>query len=74
VALEFSEPQRRPTYAGMANTTTGLASIFAPLLGAWLAGIDYGWLFAASSAVNLAALIAMHWWVREPRWVAATKI
>jgi MFS family permease len=74
VALEFSEPQRRPTYAGMANTTTGLASIVAPLLGAWLAGIDYGWLFAASSAVNLAALIAMHWWVREPRWAAATKI
>jgi MFS family permease len=74
VALEFSEPQRRPTYAGMANTTTGLASIVAPLLGAWLASIDYGWLFAASSAVNLAALIAMHWWVREPRWAAATKV
>jgi MFS family permease len=74
VALEFSEPQRRPTYAGMANTTTGLASIVAPLLGAWLAGIDYGWLFAASSAVNLAALVAMHWWVREPRWAAATRI
>jgi MFS family permease len=74
VALEFSEPQRRPTYAGMANTATGLASTVAPLLGAWLASVDYGWLFAVSSAVNLAALIAMHWWVREPRWLAAIKI
>lgn len=74
VALEFSEPQRRPTYAGMANTVTGVASTVAPLLGAWLAGIDYGWLFAVSSAVNLAALAAMRWWVREPRWTAALKI
>ena len=73
VALEFSEPRRRPTYAGMANTATGLASTVAPLLGAWLAGIDYDWLFAASSSVNLAALIAMRWWVREPRSTAATR-
>ncbi len=74
VTLEFSEPQRRPTYAGMANTVTGLASIAAPLLGAWLASADYGWLFAASTTVNLAALVALHWWVREPRWTAAIKV
>jgi MFS family permease len=74
VALEFSEPQRRPTYAGLANSVTGLASIVAPLLGAWLASIDYGWLFAASSAINLVALVVMRWWVREPRWIAAIKI
>ena len=40
----------------------------APLLGAWLAGLSYGWLFALATAVNLVALVAMHWWVREPRW------
>jgi len=68
VVLEFSEPQRRPTYVGLANTVVGLVSIVAPLLGAWLAGIGYGWLFAASVFINLVALLAMHWWVREPRW------
>ena len=71
VVLEFSEPQRRPTYIGLANTVVGLVSIVAPLLGAWLAGIGYGWLFAASVFINLAALIAMHWWVKEPRWTEA---
>ncbi len=72
VTLEFSEAQRRPTYAGMANTAVGLVAIVAPLLGAWLAGVDYGWLFAVGAVVNLAALIAMRGWVREPRWTRAT--
>ena len=71
VTLEFSEPQRRPTYVGLANTAVGLVSIVAPLLGAVLAGIDYGWVFGLSVLVNLAALIAMRWWVREPRWAPA---
>lgn len=69
VTLEFSTPQRRPTYVGMANTTLGLVSTVAPLLGAWLAGIGYGWLFAVGAAINLIALAAMRWWVREPRWM-----
>jgi MFS family permease len=68
VTLEFSEPRRRPTYAGIANTTVGLASIIAPLIGAWLAVLDYGWLFAVGAAVNLVAALVMHWWVKEPRW------
>jgi DHA1 family bicyclomycin/chloramphenicol resistance-like MFS transporter len=67
VALEFCEPQRRPTYAGMTNTTAGLVNMAAPLLGAWLASITYGWVFAMSALVNLIALFAMRWWVREPR-------
>lgn len=70
VTLEFSRPERRPTYVGIANTAVGLVSIVAPLLGAWLAGLDYGWLFAVGAVVNVAALVAMHWWVREPRWAA----
>jgi MFS family permease len=71
VALEFSEPQRRPTYAGMTNTSVGIVGMAAPLLGAWLAAVDYGWLFATGAAVNLCALVAMRWWVREPRWATA---
>jgi predicted MFS family arabinose efflux permease len=68
VSLEFSVPQRRPTYAGLANSVTGLAAVVAPLLGAWLAGTGYGWLFALSAAVNVIAYAGMRWWVREPRW------
>jgi MFS family permease len=68
VALEFSEPRRRPTYAGLTNTSVGLVGMVAPLLGAGLAAVSYGWLFAAGAAINLCALVAMRWWVREPRW------
>jgi MFS family permease len=74
VPMEFSEPQRRPTYVGMANTTVGLTSIVAPLLGAWLASKNYNWVFAVGAVVNLAALVAMRWWVREPRWTAVIKV
>lgn len=74
VTLEFSEPQRRPTYVGIANTAVGIVSIVAPLLGASLAGLNYDWLFASGAAVNLAALVAMRWWVQEPRWAAAVKV
>ncbi|GAB4537041.1 MAG: MFS transporter [Anaerolineae bacterium] len=69
VAMEFCEPQRRPTYAGMANTGVGVISVAAPLLGAWLASVSYDWLFALSAGVNLLALALMRWWVREPRQV-----
>jgi MFS family permease len=68
VTLEFSPPARRPTYTGLVNTAVGLTSIVAPLLGAGLASIGYGWLFALGAAVNGAALVAMRYWVREPRW------
>jgi MFS family permease len=68
VPMEFCESQRRPTYAGIVNTGVGLISVLAPMLGVWLAGVGYHWLFALSAGVNLAALILMRWWVREPRW------
>ena len=68
VVLEFCEPPRRPTYVGLANTGVGLVGMVGPLLGAWLADVNYNWLFALSALINLAALVAMRWWVREPRW------
>ena len=67
MVMEFSTPERRPTYVGLANTGTGLVSMLAPMIGAWLAGIGYGWLFALTAGINLAALAALHWGVREPR-------
>jgi MFS family permease len=74
LVLEFCEPQRRPTYVGLANTGVGLVSVVAPLLGAWLAGINYNWLFALSAGVNLVALAMMRWWVQEPRWAKTTVV
>lgn len=74
VVMEFCEPQRRPTYIGMTNTAVGLVSVVAPLLGVWLAGINYSWLFAFSAGLNLLALVAMRWWVQEPRWAQASTI
>ena len=68
VVMEFSTPRRRPTYMGLTNTAVGVVSVVAPLLGAWLAGAGYNWVFAASLVVYLAALVAMRFWVREPRW------
>jgi len=74
VVLEFSEPRRRPTYAGMTNTITGLVSVAAPLLGAWLATLGYSWVFALSVGINIAAVITMHWWVKEPRYAETIKL
>jgi MFS family permease len=67
MVMEFSPSDRRPTYVGLANTATGLVSMLAPMIGAWLASIGYNWLFGLTAAINLAALVALHWGVREPR-------
>ena len=70
VVMEFSAPEKRPTYAGLANTSVGVISIIAPLIGAVLALAGYNWLFAASAAASLLALITLRWWVKEPRFAA----
>jgi hypothetical protein len=58
----------------MTNTSVGLISVIAPLLGAWLASNGYNRLFALSAGVNLVALVLMRWWVQEPRWVRAKTV
>jgi MFS family permease len=67
IVMEFSGPERRPTYVGIANTAVGVVGVAAPLLGTALTRAGYGLLFAASAACYLATLILFHWWVREPR-------
>ena len=66
--MEFCKPDVRPTYIGVANTTIGLFSSIAPLIGGWLAQVTgYSSLFAVSTLVTIVGLgltIAM---VREPR-------
>ncbi len=68
VVMEFSPPEKRPTYAGLTNTSVGIISIIGPLFGAWLAISGYNWLFAISAVTSLLALVLLHWWVQEPRF------
>jgi MFS family permease len=68
IVMEFCQPERRPTYIGITSTSVGLVSALAPLMGAALAELGYGWVFAASALFELAALATMRWWVRDPRW------
>lgn len=74
VVLEFSAPEKRPTYIGLTNTSVGVASMFGPLLGAWLALLGYSWLFLASALLSLLALIGFHWWVKEPRYAHSASV
>ncbi len=68
VVLEFPAPEKRPTYAGLANTGVGVVSALAPLVGAGLATIGYDWLFGVSAVSGLLAFGLMRWWVQEPRF------
>jgi len=67
IALEFSLPKHRPTYIGIANTTVGIGNAAGPIVGGLLATVSYGWLFATSALIGLAALLLMLFFVREPR-------
>jgi MFS family permease len=67
LVMEFSIPERRPTYVGLANTGIGLVNGIAPLLGTGLATLGYSQLFAISAFAHLIALGLLIWWVKEPR-------
>jgi MFS family permease len=67
ITMEFSAPEQRPTYVGIANSVAGVGSVIGPLLGGWLASYSYLTLFAASASINLISLSLLHWYVREPR-------
>ncbi|MGB0386572.1 MAG: MFS transporter [Ardenticatenaceae bacterium] len=68
LVLEFSVPEKRPTYVGLANTLVGVASVAAPLVGAMLVEVSYSWLFVASMLTCLVALLMLRFWVKEPRF------
>lgn len=67
IVLEFGRAEKRPTYAGLANTAVGVARVAAPLFGAALAAVSYALLFGLSTAVTLLGLGLLHFRVREPR-------
>ena len=68
VVLEFCAPEKRPTYVGITNTLIGIASMAAPLIGLAFVNIGYSWVFVASMLTSLAALLLLHYWVKEPRF------
>jgi MFS family permease len=69
IVMEFATPEKRPTYAGLTNTTVGIFSFLAPLIGTSLAGVNYGLLFVLGGVVNLLCWLLLRFWVQEPRQV-----
>ncbi len=66
--FEFSSPEDRPTFIGLASTLPGLAGTIAPLLAGGLAGwLGYPLLFGFSMSVAVVAFCMMKWLVRDPR-------
>ncbi|MCC7355415.1 MAG: MFS transporter [Anaerolineae bacterium] len=68
ITMEFSTPESRPTYIGLANTTAGAAATIAPLVAGWVAGwAGYPVLFAVSLVASVATFFFMRRGIREPR-------
>ncbi len=71
IVMEFTDPDNRPTYMGLANTIPGVAGTIAPLLGGLLAKTaGYPVMFLLSAVVGAAAVVVIRWMVRDPRHVA----
>ncbi|NLE75635.1 MAG: MFS transporter [Chloroflexi bacterium] len=72
ITLEFTGPENRPTYVGLANTTTGIFSAVSPLVGGVLASVmGYRVVFVIAGVMMVMALGVLHWLVQEPRRAAA---
>jgi MFS family permease len=69
--LEFSAPQDRPTFIGLASTLVGISGTIAPLLGGALASTaGYPMLFISTTLIAVVALGMMKWLVLDPRHLA----
>jgi len=68
MVLEFAEPERLPTYAGIVSSSSGIIATFAPMLGALLASTSFLSLFAISATLNLMAMLMLIFGVQEPRF------
>ena len=65
--LELANPERRPTYVGLVNTSLGITGIVAPLLGAAIAEVGFGWLFAIGAVLQTVGLAVLTVAVKDPR-------
>jgi MFS family permease len=70
IAYEFTDPENRPTYIGLANTLPGVVAAIAPLIGGWLAvAISYQSMFMLAAVIGVVSLALLRFGVREPRHV-----
>jgi len=75
IVYEFTDPENRPTYIGLANTIPGVAVTVAPLIGGWLAGaVSYQAMFILSAVIGVVSWGLLRYVVREPRKVNPVKI
>jgi MFS family permease len=72
IVMEFTEPDDRPTYMGLASTIPGLFAAIAPVIGGWIASRStYRMTFLVAAILTLAAWAVLHWKVRDPRKTAS---
>ena len=67
LVLEFADAGRRPTYVGIASTSSGIVATLAPIFGTVLASTSFTLLFMLSAFLNLTAMLLLIFWVKEPR-------
>jgi MFS family permease len=68
IVYEFTTPENRPTYIGLANTIPGVAASVAPLMGGWLAGaVSYQMMFILAAVIGALGWGLLRFAVHEPR-------
>ncbi len=68
IVYEFTDPDNRPTYIGLANTIPGAFGAVAPLIGGLLVGaVSYPAMFLLAAITGLASLGLLRFGVRDPR-------
>ncbi len=68
IVYEFTDPENRPTYIGLANTLPGIAGAIAPMLGGWLVGVaSYRFMFIIATVIGVLSWALLRFGVREPR-------
>lgn len=68
IVFEFSEPEIRPTYIGIANTFSGVVTLITPLLGGWIAKtLGYPILFIGAICLWAVGWLVLKFIVKEPR-------
>ncbi len=78
MSMEFSAPEDVPTFTALEGTIIAVPTMLAPVLGGWLVdhagragATGFQVMFVVAALFSLAGLVAMRWWVREPRHEAA---
>jgi MFS family permease len=68
IALEFGPEAIRPTYIGLNNTSSGIVTGGAPLIGGALASVmGYSGMFQVAVVLGCLGLVLLHFLVIEPR-------